>query len=326
MWDARLRLPVIMVVLSLVGGSPIHAQGLFSNTSHDFGLVPRGAQLHHSFSWTNSTANPLEIVELRTSCGCITATPLPRTLAPGQNGTIEVDMDTRKFVGIKNVVIHVLVGPNPTQVYTIQIAAHSRPDIVYNPSHVQFGVIGTGSTPTQIIEVDYAGTEMWRIVEIVNQSPYLTATLEETVRKAGQVGYKIHVKLKENAPIGSFRHELMLKNTDANSPVVPLLVEGTVRSSLTLFPSSVSFGGVKAGSVATRRVTIRSEEAFKILRVEGVMDGIEVLATNKQQPVQVVQVNWKPTEAGELSREIILHTDSERQPKIAIPLQGSSNP
>ena len=38
-----------------------------ANLVHDFGIVPRGAQLHHDFDMTNIYAVPIEITSIRRS-------------------------------------------------------------------------------------------------------------------------------------------------------------------------------------------------------------------------------------------------------------------
>ncbi len=41
-------------------------KGFKGGTGHDFGSVPRGAELNHKFELTNIWAVPLEIVSVRT--------------------------------------------------------------------------------------------------------------------------------------------------------------------------------------------------------------------------------------------------------------------
>src|SRR5688500_17063790 len=103
--------------LALLAATPaVPAQGwankLFKDqTSHDFGTVARGAQLYHRFPLTNIYAVPLEITNVRVSCGCLTATPSAKVRGPREAGHIDVLMDTRRFNGQKAVTIHVSVGP-----------------------------------------------------------------------------------------------------------------------------------------------------------------------------------------------------------------------
>src|SRR5688572_33266819 len=103
------------------------ANKLFGNeTSHDFGTVARGAQLKHSFKMTNIYKVPLEIIQTRVSCGCVTVTPSSKTLQPGESGTLDVNMDGTRFNGQKSVDIHITVGPEFVSTATIQVKANAR--------------------------------------------------------------------------------------------------------------------------------------------------------------------------------------------------------
>src|SRR3982751_3929866 len=77
------------------------AEGLFAESGHDFGPVPRGAKVRHPFVLTNRLAEPITILDVRASCGCTTGKASAATIAPGQQSVIEAEMDTRNFVGKK---------------------------------------------------------------------------------------------------------------------------------------------------------------------------------------------------------------------------------
>src|SRR5207244_13443855 len=87
------------------------ANKLFKDrTTHDFGTVPYGAQLLQRFPITNIYAVPLEISQVRVSCGCVTAAPSKKVLQSREAGTIDVTMDARRFKGAKTVTVYVSVG------------------------------------------------------------------------------------------------------------------------------------------------------------------------------------------------------------------------
>src|SRR5262245_61475398 len=105
---------VLFVGLILLAAPPAFsleegwANKLFKEpTSHDFGTVARGAQLYHRFPLTNIYAVPLEITNIRVSCGCVTATPMPKVLQPRESGYIDIAMDARRFNGAKTVTVFV---------------------------------------------------------------------------------------------------------------------------------------------------------------------------------------------------------------------------
>src|SRR5262245_40551071 len=92
---------------------------------HDFGSVPRGAQLFHRFKITNIYAVPMEITNLKPSCGCGTAKATKTTLEKRESGFIEVTLDTTRFTGPKTVTISVTVGPEFTSTADLRLSFNS---------------------------------------------------------------------------------------------------------------------------------------------------------------------------------------------------------
>src|SRR5208337_4896026 len=227
----------LLILLEGAAFAPAHnhewAEKLFAQggTSHDFGNVPRGAVLSYRFPITNLYAVPLRITDVRISCSCVTATPSVQALQPKETGYINVTMDGRRFTGPKTVTIYVTVGPQYISTATLQVSANCRADIVFNPGQVVFGVVPSGQARTLPIDIEYAGALEWKITGIAEHTTPLETRLEQVYRRApGQsaafeVGYRLHVTLKPNAPAGTGRWELLLQTNDPGSPTVPVLVE-----------------------------------------------------------------------------------------------------
>src|SRR5262249_46338312 len=80
-----------LMLATVVAGAQGWAEKMFKGkTSHDFGTVPRGAQLVYRFTMTNIYAVQMEIENVKSGCGCVTAKPAKRILAPRESTTIEV--------------------------------------------------------------------------------------------------------------------------------------------------------------------------------------------------------------------------------------------
>jgi len=244
--------------------------------THDFGSVPRGAQLSHRFVITNIYAVRMEITSVTSGCGCVTATPAKRVLEPRESTTIEVHMDARRFTGPKTVGISVTVGPDFISTAQLRVSANSRADIVFNPGEVNFGTVTRGQTPSQVIDVEYAGVLEWQGTEASVQDLPVEGALSELYRRPGQVGYRVRVTLKANAPIGTLKGNLFLKTNDPASPLLPVLVEGVVQSNLTVAPAALNLGVVKVGETLTRRVVVRGNKPFRVLGVEGLGEGMQL--------------------------------------------------
>src|SRR5262245_53830340 len=99
---------IIAVAVCTVAALPGHCHGddgwataLFQEKSVDFGAVPRGSILRHNFVLTNTTGDALNILDIHASCGCTSGRAHASTVQPGQKTTIEAQIDTRNFVGVK---------------------------------------------------------------------------------------------------------------------------------------------------------------------------------------------------------------------------------
>ncbi len=68
-------------------------------TQHDFGVVTEGAVVDHTFEYRNEGAADLQIVDVKSSCGCTVGEPSSRLLKPGEKATIKVTFDTANRFG-----------------------------------------------------------------------------------------------------------------------------------------------------------------------------------------------------------------------------------
>jgi hypothetical protein len=295
-------------------------------TTHDFGSVPRGAQLFHRFTITNIYAVRLEILNVRSSCGCATVTPSTRALEPRQTGTIEVSMDARRFTGPKTVSVYITVGPEFTSTATLQLSANSRADVVLNPGEINFGVVSQGQTPAQTIDVEYAGVVDWRVNEVVQSAAPLDVSFEELYRRPGQVGYQVRVKLKPDAPAGMLKHEVLLKTNDPAGQLVPILVEAMVQAPLTVAPAAFNAGTVKVGETRTQKVIVKGNKPFRVLAVEGLGDHIQADLPTATHSLHVVTLKVQPQKAGDLRRQLLIKTDLAPEAPLTVTVEGNAVP
>ena len=294
--------------------------------SHDFGNVPRGAQLYHRFALTNIYAVPMEITGIDVSCGCTTATASKRVLAPRESATIDVSMDARRFTGPKTVTIKVSVGPEFISTAELKVSAQSRSDLVFNPGDISFGTVTRGQEAEQTIDVDYAGTLDWKVTDVVFKDP-LDVKFVKLDRKAGQIGYRITAKLKKDTPVGALKEEIYLKTNDPNSPLVPIVVEATVQSAVVVAPNALNLGSVKVGDTLTRRVVVRGTKGFKLLGIDGLGNGLKLgnELTTEEAAVQTVTFQIQIEKAGDFKREVKIRTGLQDAPLI-VTIEGNASP
>ncbi len=87
----------------------------FSETSYDFGAIQEGAVITHTFAFTNTGKTPLTIENAVASCGC-TVPDWPRTpIAPGSEGAIKVEFNSRGKAGPQQKTITIYANTQPRE-------------------------------------------------------------------------------------------------------------------------------------------------------------------------------------------------------------------
>lgn len=247
---------------------PQWAQELFEKRSHDFGVIATGAEATYRFKITNKHKQQVHIANVRTTCGCTAARPSRDLLESGESAYIEVSMNTRKFKHQKdsNLIVE-FDAPQYAEV-RLPISAYIRTDVVLTPGVINFGAVVKGSASNKTINIAYAGRPDWKINKVVSHNPNMTAKVVEKARTSGRVDYELVVDLKEGAPIGDLRDQLVLITDDENHPHVPVLIEGRVEAEITINPRSITFGSLTSGQKKTVNIVLRGRKPFEIEKIE----------------------------------------------------------
>jgi hypothetical protein len=297
---------------------------------HDFGSVPRGSHLLHRFKITNIYAVPMEIINLKPSCGCGTAKATKTTLKPTESGYIEVTVDTTRFQNPKKLTVAVTVGPEFTSTADLVLTFDPRSDIVFNPGQASLGVVARGkASEKKVIDVEYAGALDLKLTEVVTNNLPIEATFKEWYRRPGktsakEVGYKISVALKPDAPAGPFKQEFFLKTNDPNCPLLPVLVEAMVQAPLTLSPDKAALETVMVGQTVTKRIILKANKACRITAIEGQEEGVTAETPDTAGETHIVTIKWQPTKAGDLKRSLVIKTDLEPEGTVTVPVEGTA--
>ena len=86
----------------------------FRAKDYDFGRVPEGEIVTHSFSFTNTGTVPLLISNASASCGCTVPTWPRGAIAPGDTGSIYVEFNTKNKNGDQNKNVTIASNANPS--------------------------------------------------------------------------------------------------------------------------------------------------------------------------------------------------------------------
>ena len=85
----------------------------FADTKHDYGVIEQGEKVAHIFKFKNTGNEPLVLSNVKPSCGCTTPKWTKEPIAPGADGEIHVEFDSK--------------GKNGKQTKTVTVTANTDP-------------------------------------------------------------------------------------------------------------------------------------------------------------------------------------------------------
>ena len=271
------------------------ASDMFKDTSHNFGMVARGADTRFSFVFTNKYQEDVVIESVQSTCRCTQPSFQKRVIKTWETGQIDIQLDTRNFYGRKDATVTVRFS----KPYYAEVQLHSfcfiRTDVYVEPGIVAFGTVQQGQPRTARFRVNYAGRtywQSWAIRDIQSESAFYKATLKEVQRDYNYVSYDITLTLKENAPEGYLNDFIDIISNDPNptNQHCPVPVSGYIIPSVAVKPSPLAFGTVKAGESMTKTVVLSGQSQFKITEFGTSNDAVSAKISEAQKSVHVIPV------------------------------------
>ncbi|HWA33791.1 MAG TPA: DUF1573 domain-containing protein [Cyclobacteriaceae bacterium] len=104
----------IFLAVMLVTGAAAFGQSkgpviTWEKSTYDFGDVPQGDKVEHTFKFKNTGNEPLIITNVQVTCGCTTPKGWARDpIAPGQSGEITIAFNSLGKFGKQNKVVTVV--------------------------------------------------------------------------------------------------------------------------------------------------------------------------------------------------------------------------
>jgi hypothetical protein len=304
---------ILLAGLATAGyaGAATWADGLFEELNKDFGSVPRGLLQSHEFRVVNNTRQVVNISSVRVSCGCTTASVKDgkSLLNPGEETAILARMDTSRFIGVRSVTIYVQFDRPQFEEVRLWVSANARNDFSVTPDTLNVGQVKRGSSQSAAVNLTFYGSREVRILTAKGESNYILPEFKE-IRRDAEVTYQLSARLRPDTPVGKWFTDVWVTTNMPSLPQirVPLTVE--VESALTASPEAVAMGKLKLMGESERRVVVRGVQPFKITKIQGVDDQLQVQdSTVGTREVHVLTVKFKGDRPGNITRRIRVLTD-----------------
>jgi hypothetical protein len=287
---------------------------------HDFGTVPTGTLCTHTFKFTNIYSVPLQVVDIRTECGCLKAYPPNKVLEPFEEAEFTVTMNAAAFKGSVTKKLFVTVGPNFYSTAELQFKANSREDVMLTPGQIDFGTVAQGDKSTKAITLRYTGKQKdWKITEApIVSSNQLDVVVKEAARGFVSTDYTINVTLKDKADGKALFETIILKTNDPATPTITIGVLGNVLPPVTIYPAVVEFANVKPGEVALAKVMVRAKADCLISSGTENDSGLSIETFDAKHQLHVVTVRYEPTKSETLRKEFKLRANLPGNPEALL--------
>lgn len=303
---------LISAVTSSLASGQEWARKMFTETTHDFGAVARGAETVHQFVIENKFVEDVHIAGVRASCGCTTPSISKATLKTWEKGAILARFNTDRFMGRKGATVTVTIDKPFFAEVQLSVTGYIRPDVVFNPGVVNFGSVDQSSGSDRRVQVSYAGRSNWTITDVLSANKALEVRLNDPARIGNKVTYDMDVHLKPGAEAGFFKDTLTLVTNDGRNSRLTLSMTGTVRSSLTISPSRLSLGELQPGQQVTKKVIVQSQNPFTVQAIDvgGQKSGfVAEMPPAVAKKVHVIPITFRSNKAGQIEQQIAIDTN-----------------
>jgi hypothetical protein len=302
--------------------APIVLSSGFDHLEKDFGNVPHGSKQVHVFSFVNKFGKPVTILSTRSSCKCASIKASSNVAQPGERIDFEVTYDSRTFTGYRQMTLTIDMQTDHYEAVNLLVKGFSRQDVILEPGLVELGTFKIGEEQKRTVRLEYAGHLDWRVTQVID-GQWTRGTVREVSRGNGMVRYSVDLVVSSKAPRGVMRDAVQLRTNDPSSPIVRIDVNGLIDGGLEAAPSLIRFGDVKVGEKVIKKVMVKGDRPFQIIKARHELPGLLIQSTQGERGVHLVQLEWTPTSKGAVDKNIRLVTGPDGR-ELTLEVQGSS--
>jgi hypothetical protein len=252
-------------------GAAARAELYAPQPSVDAGEVRCGAALSHRFSFINRGPEPVKLLDVHASCGCLKPQLSSRTLQPGEAASLLLEVNTlSQASGHHTWPVRIAYRDRSgEQEMTLQLTGQIVTEISMQPARL---TVLTDSGVEHTITLTDLRPHPLTVSAVCASAPYLHMLAEQRSEdEKGHRVWKIRVAVDATCPQGH-HEELIRVSTDDPAYAelhVPVTIDKQARQRLTAAPNPVTFSMVSGESIASRIVLVRdrADEQVVIDRV-----------------------------------------------------------
>lgn len=199
----------------------------FDDDTFDFGTLYQREETSHEFMFRNVGDAVLEIIAVKSTCGCAAAVASSDTLPPGGQGAISCTVSAGRLRG--DLTKHVYVdSSDPTQPrVTLTITGKIEQEVEVNPPGVYIGRMALGDVIQRTVLIRPVDLKSFEILRVATDHPALHVS--EPARLAGEFSrYELTIGFGPIQQPERVNAKVTVYTDLERSPEIPIPVYGRV--------------------------------------------------------------------------------------------------
>jgi hypothetical protein len=210
----------------------------FAAPVYDFGKVKSGETVRHTYTFTNTGTQVLEVTNVQPSCGCTAAGEWTRRIEPGQIGTIAIQFNSAGFGGevLKTVTVNSTDKAHPS--LTLQLKGLVWKPVDVLPSFAVLNIMPDATSASTIVRITNNTDEY---ISITSEPKCSTTEFRAEIR-TNHPGKEFQLEIKAVPPFkpGNSQATVTLTTTSTNLPLVSVGLWSIVQPKLAVIPDKVT--------------------------------------------------------------------------------------
>ena len=309
----------------------------FDEMIHDFGRITGGQVVKHTFVFTNSGDQVLELSNVQPSCGCTTAGEWSHKVEPGKTGNIPIQFNSGNFGGEIHKTITVTSNSKGQPQTVLQIKGSIWKPLEITPQFAVLNVIPESSSNAPV-KVKIVNNTDFPVTLGTPESSNKAFHPELTELKAGKE-FELVVSAVPPYGTGNVQGNITLKTSMTNLPLISVVAWANIQAIIAVSPQQVVLPRAPLPNKMSPSVMIQNRGTNLLTLTEGKVnvEGVEVELKELQpgrsfnatltfpqgfeiQPGTPVELTFKSNHP----QHPLIKIPVMQMPRPAVPLQGQA--
>jgi len=255
-------LAALLLLAAFCGTSARAGELTFPQPDVNVGEVYAGAALARAFPFANGSPEPVEVTDIRASCGCLTPRLDKRLYQPGEKGSIRLEVNTlTQPAGLQSWRLDVIYRRGKIeQTRSLWLRAHILREIMVEPAAL--ALTADRAIAHTITITDHRPRPL-RVTAVRSSAPALHVTVGESTRTTTQV----KLAVGDDFPPGRHEETVSIYTDDARYSElrVPVTINRRPREPVVARPAAVELAAAPAEPVPSRIVLLQSRDDAPVI-------------------------------------------------------------